>query len=66
MSVPSLLNASLMHAHLRTYPARFYYSNSVRPHKSRMYNYVSPSAKNSPAMAGPAGPVPVLMCNDCT
>ena len=37
-----------------------YYSNS-RPHKCRTRNYVSTSAENGPAMAGPAGPVPAPM-----
>ena len=41
-----------MRAHLGTYPAEFYYSNS-RPHKCRTHNYVSTSAENGPAMAGP-------------
>ena len=45
-----------MRAHLGTYPAEFYYSN-LRPHKCRTRNYVSTSAENGPAMAGPAGPV---------
>ena len=50
----------LMRAHLDTYPAKFFYSNS-RPHKCRTRNYVSTSAENDPAMAGPAGPAgPVL------
>ena len=30
-------------------------------HKCRMRNYVSTSAENGPAMAGPAGPVPAPM-----
>ena len=46
-----ILNVSLMRAHLGTYPAEFYYSNS-RPHKYRMRNYVSTSAENGLAMAG--------------
>ena len=50
----------LMRAHLGTYPAKFFYSNS-RPHKCRTRNYVSTSAENGPAMAGPAGPVPAPM-----
>ena len=50
----------LMRAHLGTYPAEFFYSNS-RPHKCRTRNYVSTSAENGPAMAGPAGPVPAPM-----
>ena len=45
---------------LRFVPAKFYYSNS-RPHKCRTHNYVSTSAENGPAMAGPAGPVLVPM-----
>ena len=49
-----------MRAHLGTYPAEFYYSN-LRPHKCRTHNYVSTSAENGPAMAGPAGPVPAPM-----
>ena len=55
---------SLMCAHLGTYPAKFYYSNS-RPHKCRTRNYVLTLAENGPAMAGPAGPVPapMLVCN---
>ena len=52
-----ILNVSLMRAHLGTYPAEFYDSNS-RLHKCRTCNYVSTSAENGPAMAGPAGPVP--------
>ena len=40
--------------------AEFYYSNS-RLHKCRTRNYVSTSAENGPAMAGPAGPVPAPM-----
>ena len=47
-----------MRAHLRTYFAGFYYSNSfslgTRPHKSQS----TTSAENGPAMAVPAGPVP--------
>ena len=35
-----ILNVSLMRAHLGTYPAEFYYSNS-RPHKCRTRNYVN-------------------------
>ena len=49
-----------MRALLGTYPAEFYYSN-LRPHKCRTRNYVSTSAENGPAMAGPAGPVPAPM-----
>ena len=49
-----------MRAHVGTYPAEFFYSNS-RPHKCRTRNYVSTSAENGPAMAGPAGPVPAPM-----
>ena len=49
----------LMSAHLGTYPAKFFFSNS-RPHKCRTRNYVT-SAENGPAMAGPAGPVPAPM-----
>ena len=45
---------------LRYAPAKFYYSNS-RPHKCRTCNYVSTSAENGLAMAGPAGPVPAPM-----
>ena len=45
---------------LRYVAAKFYYSNS-RPHKCRTRNYVSTSAENGPAMAGPAGPVPAPM-----
>ena len=45
---------------LRYVPAKFYYSNS-RPHKCRTCNYVSTSAENGPAMAGPTGPVPAPM-----
>ena len=41
--------------------SEFYYSNS-RLHKCRTRNYVSTSAENGPAMAGPAGPVPAPMC----
>ena len=40
--------------------SEFYYSNS-RLHKCRTRNYVSTSAENGPAMAGPAGPVPAPM-----
>ena len=36
----------LMRAHLGTYPAKFFYSNS-RPHKCRTRNYVT-SAENGP------------------
>ena len=49
---------SLMRAHLGTYPAEFYYSNS-RLHKCRTHNYVSTSAENGPAMAGPV-PAPMF------
>jgi len=49
-----------MCAHLGMYPAEFYYSNS-RLHKCQMCNYVSTSAENGLAMAGPAGPVPAPM-----
>ena len=45
---------------MRAHFAKFYYSNS-RPHKCRTCNYVSTLAENSPAMAGPAGPVPAPM-----
>ena len=38
-----------------------HFSLGMRPHKSRMHNYVSSSAENGPAMAGPAGPVPAPM-----
>ena len=38
----------------------FYYSSS-RLHKCRTRNYVSNSAENGPAIAGPAGPVPAPM-----
>ena len=37
------------------------FSLGTRPHKSRTHNYVSTSAENGPAMAGPAGPVPAPM-----
>ena len=50
---------------LRYVPAKFYYSNS-RPHKCRTRNYVSTSAENGPAMAGPAGPVPAPMIYSCS
>ena len=49
---------------LCTYPAGFYYSNSVweRDHtKVERMNHVSTSAENGPTMARPAGPVPVAM-----
>ena len=50
-----------MRAHLRTYPAEFYYSSSVweRDHTKveHIISYVSTLAENGPAMAGPAGPV---------
>ena len=67
-----VLNVSLMRAHLGTYPAELYYSNS-RPHKCQTRNYVSTSAENGPAMAGPArpatagpaGPVPAPMMYSC-
>ena len=36
----SHMNVSLMRAHVGTYPAEFFYSNS-RPHKCRTRNYVS-------------------------
>ena len=49
-----------MREHLCTHHAEFYYSNS-RPHKCQTHNYVSTSAENDPAMAGPAGPVPAPM-----
>ena len=45
---------------MRTMHAEFYNSNS-RPHKCQTRNYVSTSAENGPAMAGPAGPVPAPM-----
>ena len=51
-----IMNVSLTHA----YHAEFYNSNS-RPHKCQTRNYVSTSAENGPAMAGPAGPVPAPM-----
>ena len=53
-----------MRAHVRTYPAEFYYSSSVweRDHtKVERIIYVSTLAENGPAMAGPAGPVPAPM-----
>ena len=49
---------------LRYVPAKFYYSN-LRTHKCRScIKYVSTSAENDPAMAGPAGPVlaPMSYC----
>ena len=49
-----------MRAHLSMYPAEFYYSNS-RSLKCQTRNYVSTSAENGLAMAGPAGPVPAPM-----
>ena len=47
-------------------PCRIYYSSSVwdpgtTPHKGQTHNYVSTSAENGPAMAGPAGPFPAPM-----
>ena len=57
----AVLNVSLMRAHLRSYvPCRILlqqFSPGTRPHKSQTHNYVSTSAENGPAMAGPAGPV---------
>ena len=50
--------------YLGTYPAEFSYSNST-PHKCQMRNYVSTSAENGPAMAGPAGPVLAPMHCPC-
>ena len=55
----ALLNVNLMRAHLHTYPASIQSGNETN--KSQIYNYVSPSAENGPAMASTAGPVPVPM-----
>ena len=53
-----------MRVHLRMYHCQILlqqFSLGMRPHKSQMHNYVSTSAENGPAMAGPAGPArPVL------
>ena len=61
----SLACTERMRAHLHLYPAGFYYSSSVweRDHTKveRVISYVSTSAENGPAMAGPAGPVSALM-----
>ena len=55
-----MLNVSLMHAHLGTYLPNF--TTAIRDHTNvERVNYVSTSAKNGPAMAGPAGPVPAPM-----
>ena len=60
-----VLNISLMRAHLRMYPAEFTTAvqsgNEIT--KSRTHNYVSTSAENGLAMAGPAGRVPAPMWN---
>ena len=37
------------------------FSLGTRPHKIRTQNYVSTSAENGPAVAGPAGLVPAPM-----
>ena len=54
-----------MRAHLRLYPAGFYYSSSVweRDHTKVecIISYVSTLVDNAPAMAGPAGMVPAPM-----
>ena len=50
------LNVNLIRAHLHTYPAGFYYSNSVWEQDHTKVD-VSTSAENGPAMAGPARPV---------
>ena len=61
-----------MRAHLRTYPAEIIllqqFSLGTRPHNIWTHNlmYVSTSAENGPAMAGPAGPVPAPMFHKYT
>ena len=51
--------------HARLYPAGFYYTSSVweqdHTEVERVISYVSISAEDGPAMAGPAGPVPASM-----
>ena len=52
-----------MRIYVRTLPA-IYYSNSESVYEqdhTRMHTFVSTSAENGPAMAGPAGPVPAPM-----
>ena len=55
-----------MRAHLRTYPAEFYYSSSVweQDHTKVERIIMSQLRENGPAMAGPAGPVPAPMYSD--
>ena len=49
---------------LRYVPCRILLQQFETTHcKCRTHNYVSTSAENGPAMAGPAGPVPVPMVN---
>ena len=53
-----------MRVHLRMYPAGFYCSTIQLQswnETTQKHNYVSPSAENGPAMAGPSGSVPVPM-----
>ena len=53
-----------MCAYLGMYHAELYYSN-LRPHKCQTRNYASTLAEIGPAMAVPAGPVPVPMITAC-
>ena len=61
----SLVCTERMCAHLRLYPAEFYYSSSVWEQDytkvEHIISYVLTSTENGQAMAGPAGLVPVPM-----
>ena len=59
----AILNVSLMRAHLRTCPGRFYYTTTgiQSGNETTKNSNASTSAENDSAMAGPAGPVPAPM-----
>ena len=57
----AIQNVSLMHVCTLPDFTTAIFSPGTRQHKSRTHNYVSPSAENGPAIAGPAGPVPAPM-----
>ena len=57
----AIQSASLMHVCTLPDFTTALFSPGTRQHKSRTHNYVSPLAENGPAIAGPAGPVPMPM-----
>ena len=58
---------SLSHTKRKSYTCALTYvlCLGMRPHKSRTHTFVSNSAENGPAMAGPAGLVPAPMWRRC-